>query len=95
MMRTTLFKTVTAVPMAILFFWGVLLLPSMAVAVQAQAVISADEAEQAALSAILGTVVEHAQLEDENGLQVYSVIIEADDGSGKWDVKVDAATRDA
>lgn len=53
---------------------------------------SPGQAEQVALKAIPGTVIEQAQLEDENGQQVYGMIIKASDGSGLWDVKVDAAT---
>ena len=92
MMRTTIIKAVVAAPVAVLLFLGAFAFSPLGITAKAQATISAGEAEQAALAAIPGTVVEPTELQDENGLQVYGVIIQADDGSGKWDVKVDAAT---
>ena len=83
-----------AVPLVMLTVVGLFALGIVSpgpLAIQA-AGTSPDQAEQAALKAIPGTVIEQAQLEDENGQQVYGVIIKASDGSGLWDVKVDAAT---
>ena len=54
------------------------------------AAISISQAEQAALAAIPGTVLT-SKLEDEDGTQVYSVIVQAADGSGQWDVEVGTA----
>ena len=53
----------------------------------ALAAVTASQAEQAALQAVPGTIVQPAQLEDEDGTQVYGVIIQAS-GGGLWDVKV-------
>ncbi len=60
--------------------------------VQAQTLITPEQAEQAALDACPGTVVEPAQLAEEEGHQVYKLVIEAADGSGQFKVTVDAET---
>jgi uncharacterized membrane protein YkoI len=56
-----------------------------AAALQSQATISAADAEQAALAAIPGTTVVETELDNENGVLVYSVEL-----SNGMDVKVDA-----
>ncbi|HEX2911486.1 MAG TPA: PepSY domain-containing protein [Chloroflexia bacterium] len=58
---------------------------------QAQAKITVEQAKQAALAAVPGTVAS-ANLEDENGTAAYSVIVNPTNGGTTEDVKVDAAT---
>ncbi len=60
-------------------------------ALQAQAKITPDQAKQAALAKVPGTVVS-ANLEDENGKAVYTVIVTPSSGGSNQDVKVDAVT---
>lgn len=59
-------------------------------ALQGQARITSDQAKQAALAKVPGTVVT-ANLEDENGTAVYTVIVTPATGGANQDVKVGAS----